>query len=343
MGCCFVQWGIQLFMLVAFLWPSAGCSRDQERPAVPTEQRASNAPSKGPLAAAPLAATVKEVVPTGLDSPVNFEFADGDGFYVLGQESLLHLGLDGKQLARRELDGLATALALTEDEILVAVDGALGRVSRADLGGEMKVVQLPKGTLVTGIAVRRGEVFLADSAGRRLLRLGAERVEPIPLVGPEGEELRLVVPSPYLEVRVGEGGVLLSNNPGAHQILGLSPGGSLSFAWGEAGSAAGSFCGCCGPISYDALAGGQVVTAEKGCRRVQLFDASGEWQGVIADSGVFQAAERVCELRGIEPTERWLRVRGGAEDTVWVLERCTGDLFQADLGGAVSVTTEEAV
>jgi hypothetical protein len=341
MGCRPVQWGIPLFILVVLLSPTTGCG-GKEAPAGPTEKRVSSAPSEGPLSAAPFAASVTEVVPTGLELPVNFEFSDGEGFYVLGERALLHLGPDGKQLERRELGGVATALALTEEEILVAVDGALGRVSRADLTGEMKAVQLPKGTLVTGISVRRGEVYLADSAGRRLLRLGAEGVEPIRLVEPEGKALRLIVPSPYLEVRLGEGGVLLSNNPGAHQIIGLSPGGSLSFAWGEAGSAAGSFCGCCGPISYDVLAGGQVVTAEKGCRRVQLFSPAGEWQAVIADRGIFEAAQRVCELRGIDPTERWLRVRGGAEGTVWVLERCTGDLFRFDLAGVVTANAEAA-
>lgn len=269
-----------------------------------------------------------ELIPTGLESPVDFQVADDAGFYLLGSNELLHLARDGRLLDRRQFAGAASALTITDNDILVAMNEGIARVPRADLQREMTLVALPRGAMVTGIAVNQEDIYVADSAGRGLLRIVGGEVLPFPLVGVDGQAVRLVVPSPYLDVRTGEGKMFMVNNPGAHQLLGFSPGGVLAISWGEPGSEKGEFCGCCGPISFDVLPDGRVVTAEKGCRRVQLFEADGRWVSVVADGRYFAAADRICDLRGIDPIERWLQVRSGPDGTIWVLERCTGDLLR---------------
>lgn len=321
--------GRTIVTIAAVALAVGACSRNSQTSAPEVAEAAPAVASAGQVPPIPAAAPeAVELIPTGLEFPVGFEITDDSEFYVLGRESLVHIGSDGQVSERRQLDGIATALAVTSHDIVVAMTHGLGRIPRDDIHRKMALVAFSEGTMATGVAVNGGTVFVADSAGRRLLEVVRNEMLPVPLAGADGEGVRLVVPSPYLDVRVGEGKVLLVNNPGAHQILGLSPGGGLAYSWGAASSAVGGFCGCCGPISFDALPDGKVVTAEKGCRRVQLFGADGGWLSLVADAPAFAAADRICDLRGIDPTKRWLKVRGGTDGSIWVLERCTGDLLR---------------
>ena len=42
------------------------------------------------------------------------------------------------------------------------------------------------------------------------------------------------------------------------------------------------FCGCCNPVYFARRPDGKFVTSEKGLNRIKIYDAKGDFEGVVA-------------------------------------------------------------
>ncbi|MHC4950479.1 MAG: hypothetical protein ACYTEU_05760, partial [Planctomycetota bacterium] len=73
--------------------------------------------------------------------------------------------------------------------------------------------------------------------------------------------------------------------------------GDREWFWGRSGVDIEGFSGCCNPVALAILPGGGFVTAEKGLVRVKVYDADGEFVGVVAgpDQLGWIAPLRVCK------------------------------------------------
>jgi len=145
--------------------------------------------------------------------------------------------------------------------------------------------EAPKGRpLLTGIAVARDDVFVAD-AGNRIVWRYDRSGKPMRRIGEKDAQRNIpgfVIPSPFFDVEIGTDGLLRATNPGRHRIETYTFDGDLEVAWGKAGAGIDALCGCCNPCGIELLPDGRVMKFEKGLPRVKIFSAKGELDCVVA-------------------------------------------------------------
>lgn len=148
---------------------------------------------------------------------------------------------------------------------------------------------LPPGAYLTGIALDRENVYLADSGQRVVVR--TDRSGKIVNEIGRADEKRgiggLLLPSPHLEVAVGEDGTLWVNNAGRYRLENYTPEGNLERFWGAYGTDIEGFIGCCNPTDFALLKDGSFITAEKGIARVKHYLADGRFDSVVAGPASF--------------------------------------------------------
>jgi hypothetical protein len=115
----------------------------------------------------------------------------------------------------------------------------------------------------------------------------------------------LVVPSPYLDVKMGADGWLRVNNFGRHLVEVYDPAGDRKSSWGKPGAAIEGFFGCCNPVGLAVLPDGRCVTCEKGLPRVKIYSAGGALDSVVAGPDAFPqnakaADESHCTRGGLD-------------------------------------------
>jgi len=145
-----------------------------------------------------------------------------------------------------------------------------------------------KATL-TSLAAGKTDVFAADAGNRVVIRYDRTGKE-LGRIGRRDKErdIRgLVIPSPYFDVALSADGLLEVANTGLYRIEAYRFNGDFVSAWGERGTAAERFCGCCNPAHFTLLPDGSFVTAEKGLCRVKCYDAHGAFLGFVAGPELF--------------------------------------------------------
>lgn len=145
--------------------------------------------------------------------------------------------------------------------------------------------------VLTGIAVSKNNVFVADAGNRVVLRYDKTGTI-INRIGRKDKDRNIpgfVIPSPYFDIAVGRDGLLRVVNPGIHKIEAYTFEGDLEFSWGAFSADTEGFCGCCNPVNFAILRGADpsgaddsFVTCEKGLTRVKIYDPVGKFVGVVA-------------------------------------------------------------
>lgn len=186
-----------------------------------------------------------------------------------------------------------------------------------------------KKTWFTGLAVNEANVFAADSGQRVVLRY--DRAGHVQGRIGERDKARgipgFVLPSPYLDVKWHQDGLLRVNNPGRHRIEVYTPEGDLEFSWGRASFAVQGFCGCCNPIAFALTSDGRHITCEKGLPRVKRYTGGGEFDGVVAGPESFPENARVGAGETLaDGTKSSLDAVVDARGRVFVLDTVVGDI-----------------
>jgi hypothetical protein len=159
-----------------------------------------------------------------------------------------------------------------------------------------------KRTWFTGLAVGENEIFAADAGSRVVLRYDKSGK----LAGRIGEKNKernvpgLILPSPYLDVKLARDGLLRLNNTGRHRVEAYTPGGDLEFSWGKPSNAIDGFCGCCNPVGLALLPDGRYVTCEKGLPRVKVYSPEGTFESVVAGPESFVENAKATFVKGTE-------------------------------------------
>jgi hypothetical protein len=216
----------------------------------------------------------------------------------------------------------------------VATDGTLfvgltDRIAIFDAAGNRQLDWPSPGpkTWFTGLAVTERDVFAADSgqrlvwrfdrSGRTLGRIGnRDSARGVP---------GLVLPSPFLDVRLHPDGLLRLNNTGRHRIEAYTIDGDFEQGWGEASAAIAGFCGCCNPIGFAVLPDGRMVTCEKGLPRVKVYRADGKLESVVAGAETFADNMRQC-ANPADCTRGGLDVAVDSRGRIHILDRVTGEV-----------------
>lgn len=250
-----------------------------------------------------------------------------DGTLVVAGDGIVRIiPPDGGPTHSIRADGTITCIAVDDESSIYL--GLTDHVAVFAADGAPKATWpvLPRDSFLTGIAVSKEQVFLADSGRRVVVRTDRSGMplneigRPDPARGIPG----LVLPSPHLGVALVPDGSIWVNNAGLHRMENYAPDGTLNRFWGKSGTDVDSFAGCCNPTDFWLLSDGSFVTTEKGVARVKHYLPDGRFESVIAAPTSFA------------PNMTGLGVVAEGNGRVLVLERGTGlvHVFQRIAGGA---------
>lgn len=127
--------------------------------------------------------------------------------------------------------------------------------------------------IITSVSSNKKYVAFAD-AGNKMVFILDKGGEVKKMIGQN--DRHFVIPSPYFEVALDNENNVFVANTGLHRIETYSIDGVLKSQFGEAGTAPGSFCGCCAPPHFALIPEG-FVTAEKGINRIKILNKKGEF------------------------------------------------------------------
>jgi len=218
--------------------------------------------------------------------------------YVAGDSQIRVFDQVGKSVKAIDIPARPQCLALAEDGAVYV--GTKDHVEVYDAAGQQTSVWPGLGpeAVITGIAVWKDDVFVADAGRRTVLRFDRQgqslgRIgDKDPNRGIEG----FVVPSPHFDLAVAQDGLLRVVNPGRHRIEAYTSNGQLELSWGRFGSDIEGFTGCCNPVHLAILPDGGFVTCEKGVVRVKVFGSDGRFVGVVAGPRqLIGSAGEVCQ------------------------------------------------
>ncbi|MGC9455341.1 MAG: NHL repeat-containing protein [Phycisphaerae bacterium] len=260
-------------------------------------------------------------IPAGVEQPRAIALGRDDTLHIAGDGKIRVIDAEGDTVNEFGIDGQATCLAVGDDGTLFV--GFEDRVAVYSSQGEKTAEwdDFGESAIITSLAVMGDDVYVADSGqavvyrfdrtGRLLGRLGGkDEQRNIP---------GLVIRAPCLDVATGGDGLVRVTNPGRWRVETYTPGGSLELSWGEPSMRdIEGFCGCCNPTDVAVLSDSRVVTAEKGLPRVKLYDAHGEFQCVVAPTGMFDPGTERLDL-SVDSQDR-IYVLDASESLVRVFE-----------------------
>jgi len=172
-----------------------------------------------------------------------------------------------------------------------------------DLAGERRhsTARFSERSFLTSIATLDESVFLADAGNREVIVCDREGTveRRFGKIGQDEANPGFAVPSPYFDLTVDPQGKLRIANPGRLRVETYTPDGRFESSWGEPGMGIDRFSGCCNPVYFTMTADGGFVTSEKGLARIKVYDANGEYSGVVAGPDFLvddkELAKRACE------------------------------------------------
>jgi hypothetical protein len=225
-----------------------------------------------------------------------------DRVYIAAGNAVSVLDRDGARVTEVGLGTAARCVAVAGDGTLYA--GVRDHVEVFDAKGKRLATWDSPGkrTWFTGLAVGENDVFAGDAGNRVVLRYDKSGK----LLGRIGEKNKernipgIIMPSPYLDVKLARDGLLRVNDSGRHRVEAYTPTGDLEFSWGKPSNAIEGFCGCCNPIGLALLPDGRCVTCEKGLPRVKVYSPEGEFKSVVAGAESFVENAKATFVKGTE-------------------------------------------
>ena len=240
--------------------------------------------------------------PSPNPDPRRIAIGPEDRVYIAAANYVSVLDREGKRVSDIDLGTAARCVAVAGDGTIYA--GVRDHVEVFDPKGKrLATWESPgKRTWLTGLAVGENDVFAADAGNRVVLRYDKSG-KLAGRIGKRNKERNvpgLIMPSPYLDVKLGRDGLLRVNNTGRHHVEAYTPSGDLEFSWGKPSSSIEGFCGCCNPVGLALLPDGRYVTCEKGIPRVKVYSAEGVFESVVAGAESFVENAKATFVKGTE-------------------------------------------
>ena len=149
--------------------------------------------------------------------------------------------------------------------------------------------------MVTAIAVRADDVFLADANGRCIRRY-TRNGQWLNDIGDKHRKGGFHIPNGVVDFDLDSDGVLHVANPGMHRVERYTAAGELLGHFGRFdGRDPAGFPGCCNPTNLAVDDEGRVIVTEKAGPRTKMYAAEGTLLGVIADD-VFDPAAKNMDV-----------------------------------------------
>jgi hypothetical protein len=262
---------------------------------------------------------VGSAISTGLKASRSIAYKDG--IYVSGDMKVVKI--DGAGKIEKEIALESAPTCLTVDEEGVVIVGSNDTIIIYDKTGTKRTqfVVPQKNAILSSIILNEGLLLCADAANGLIYRydLQGDLVNIIGEKDPQKEDhTGFVIPSPYFDIAMASDGLLRVVDPGRHVI---TLDGHREWTWGKASPKVDGFSGCCNPVNMAILRDGSFVTAEKGLVRVKVYDAEGQFVGVVAgpDQLEWQGPLQVCDTPE-QCQSRGFDVAGDETGRIYVLD-----------------------
>ncbi len=208
---------------------------------------------------------------------------------VVSDNQLKKFNYSGKQVFSKQL--IDTATCVTIDDNRQIWIGMSHYVVMYDLNGTLvkRWNSFGDRSIITSLAVSGENVYVAD-AGNRIVYQCNTNGQIIQRIGEKDDQKGVpgfVIPSPYFDVAIDDGGYLWAANTGRHFFENYNPDGSMRTSWGLTSFKVEGFSGCCNPAHMAILDDNSFITSEKGMPRIKLYDQHGQFMGVVASPDMF--------------------------------------------------------
>lgn len=221
-------------------------------------------------------------IETGLASVEALAASPEGWLAAAGAGSVAVVDGGGQRRANWQVSGSVRALAVTSNRVWAGVGGqVVWWTLDGAAGGQWAA--LASNAVITSLAVADRRLYIADAGTRLVYACDLEGTvqqtigRRDPARGIDG----FLIPSPHFDLLLAPDGLLRVVNPGRHRVEAYTLDGDLEMSWGKPSLAVDGFCGCCNPAHLAMLPDGRYVTSEKGLRRVKVYDARGEFVGVV--------------------------------------------------------------
>ncbi|MHC4256475.1 MAG: NHL repeat-containing protein [Planctomycetota bacterium] len=242
---------------------------------------------------------------TESSGPINTGFRQSHGIatdasgiiYTAGDKAIRVFDINGNLQKEIELENSPRCLAVTEDaKVYIGMNNYV-QVYDGQTEELTSWEPVEDDSVLTSIAVLKEDVFIADAGNRIVYRYDTEG-NLIGRIGAKDADKNIpgfAIPSPYFDLTIAKDGLLRVVNPGRHRIEAYTFEGDLEGAYSPNVE---GFCGCCNPVNFVILEDESFVTVEKGLVRVKLYDAEGNFTGVVAGpEQLLKLGEaKICEI-----------------------------------------------
>jgi hypothetical protein len=217
--------------------------------------------------------------------------------YLVDEKQLRIITPEGAELSRTALTASPRCITVSDNYIYV---GFKEYISQFELSGKLKSnwPPLDPNTVITSLAVKGNDLFIADAGKRRVLRysINGELLGQFEGKAEEGDLHGFIIPSPNFDLSVNPDGELWVVNPGMHALENYSETGKRITYWQKASFNIDGFSGCCNPAQMAFLPDGSFVTSEKGMVRIKIHKPSGELSCVVAAPDKFPGGMHAPDL-----------------------------------------------
>ncbi len=110
------------------------------------------------------------------------------------------------------------------------------------------------------------------------------------------------------------GSDVFCSNPGRHCVEQYTADGEFVRSFGESGTGAGAFSGCCNPVRLATTATGELLTSEKGIPRISCYSTEGKFRSILLDSKALGGGHAAYDMRVYDDK---LVVAGGKKVSVF--------------------------
>jgi hypothetical protein len=239
----------------------------------------------------------KDAIPTGFQNVHALAVGPADTIFVAGDNGIRSFDSKGSKL--KDVDAGAPVNCLGIDETGAIYAGLRDHVEVFDAAGVRRARWASPGpaSQLTSIAVSKNDVFAADWSARVVYRYDTNGtvLSEIGRKDAAKKAAGFVVPSPYFDIALSRGGMLLVANTGRHQVEAYSRTGEFQSGWGRYAAQVDGFCGCCNPAHFALLPDGRIVTTEKGLLRVKTYSDQGVFESVVAPPSAFPEQPMACQ------------------------------------------------
>jgi hypothetical protein len=142
------------------------------------------------------------------------------------------------------------------------------------------------------MAVAAGRIFVTDVLNKNICIYTTDGRFVRFVSSPNG----FIIPSRTFGIEA-VGNVLYCSNSGRHQVEKYSPDGQYLGCFGQHGTAAGMFTGCCNPVYLSGTASGDIITSEKGDPRISCYASDGTFRTLLLDGGMMGGGKIAYHVR----------------------------------------------